>query len=208
MSGFELVALFPIIRGAFATYQVLEPRLKTMIDYTGVLEQTRSDLNLSRTLFDMEFHRLLRFAFTDGTIRQLKSDPDRKQWKNGDGYDRRLRRGLGDRYETCMDLVGKIGRELQQLSETVNKCVKKQKNGIMLCFTVTRVAPELEEITRRLRRFLEDLGSLLTSMEALAAGRSLGSVLRPMYVFAAELFANAKNCVGIGKGAIDDGAEK
>lgn len=118
-----VAGVVPLIGLAVKSYRQVHSKLKSFVHYSKALKQMRKRLNLNRSMFELECHYLLRFAFDDEIIMLMKADGDRKEWEDP-VFEDQVQRGLGDNYEGYMGLVEDVGELLGVLSEAIDRCTE------------------------------------------------------------------------------------
>lgn len=192
-----VAGVVPLIGLAVKSYRQVHSKLKTFVHYSKALKQMRKRLNLNRSMFELECHYLLRFAFDDEIIMLMKADGDRKEWEDP-VFEDQVQRGLGANYEGYMGLVEDVGELLGVLSEAIDRCTETNEVRVipkrMRSTTnqplqgerlkdamrrlkrrgkLTLIETEWEDTHQKLRRLIQDLTSLREKIQGLDKPASL-----------------------------------
>ncbi|KAK7397784.1 hypothetical protein QQX98_012847 [Neonectria punicea] len=170
-----IAGIVPLIGLAVKSYRQVHSKLKTFVHYSKTLKHIRKRLNLNRSMFELECHYLLRFAFDDATIQEMKTDEQRREWTDA-GFEGKVRLGLGTSYEGYMGLVEDVGDVVDELSQAIDRCAEDTQEGERLKDKMRRlkkrgklaiVETEWEKTAKKLRDLIQDLTALREKLQGL-----------------------------------------
>ncbi|KAH6970904.1 hypothetical protein BKA56DRAFT_621701 [Ilyonectria sp. MPI-CAGE-AT-0026] len=175
-----VAGVVPLIGLAVKSYRQVHSKLKTFVHYSKALKQMRKRLNLNRSMFELECHYLLRFAFDDEIILLMKADGHRKEWEDP-VFEDQVQRGLGANYEGYMGLVEDVGELLEVLSKAIDRCtetnegerLKDAMRRLKRRGKLTLIETEWEDTHKKLRGLIQDLTSLREKIQGLDKPASL-----------------------------------
>ncbi|KAF5005790.1 hypothetical protein FDECE_7800 [Fusarium decemcellulare] len=168
---FGAIGVIPAIGFAIHTYKELYARLKLFREHSKAVDQMFKILTQNHTMFEMEFRQLLRFAFSKKIIEKMRADSNRKEWKECDLYEDRLRRGLGESYDAFKYLIADITTALKSFTDKLNSCVTTEEQQVKatdkmwLRWRVSLVAPTLDKINSQLQELLLKLKAMRETIE-------------------------------------------
>ncbi|KPM37166.1 hypothetical protein AK830_g9383 [Neonectria ditissima] len=170
-----IAGVVPLIGLAVKSYRQVHSKLKIFVHYSKTLKHMRKRLNLNRSMFELECHYLLRFAFNDKTIEKMKIDGSRAEW-NDAKFEGKVRLGLGVNYEDYMGLVEDVSEVVEELSQAIDRCAADTHEGERLKDTLRRLKKrgklaiaetEWEKTSKKLRDLIQDLTALREKLQGL-----------------------------------------
>ncbi|KAK7429363.1 hypothetical protein QQZ08_004176 [Neonectria magnoliae] len=170
-----IAGVVPLRGLAVKSYRQVHSKLKTFVHYSKTLKHMRKRLNLNRSMFELECHYLLRFAFDDATIREMKSDEQRPEWTDAE-FEGKVRLGLGTSYEDDIGLVEDVREVVEELSQAIDRCADDTQEGERMKDKMRRlkkrgkltiVETEWEKTAKKLRDPIQDLTALREKLQGL-----------------------------------------